>query len=234
MSKIGSYIENSSTNAQNRNLYGRIDVIEVHPLESDVDILTTLKRVEEHVPSRLAVNVEVIYIGDFEFLKEKQVNAAYQDGAIYVSNKQDSEEDLLDDLVHELSHATEEAFADEIYADGAIRQEFLAKRTSLHQVLGDYGYEPPALDVFVEVEYSELVDTYLYSVVGYEALSQLTMGVFVSPYGATSMREYFANSFEEFVLGEPGNVEKIAPSVFEKVLNLFTQGERDEYSREED
>jgi hypothetical protein len=46
--------------------------------------------------------------------------------------------------------------------------------------------------------------------------------LFVSPYGATSLREYFANCFEEyFARRQYDHVKKISPAVFEKIELLL-------------
>ena len=41
-------------------------------------------------------------------------------------------------------------------------------------------------------------DEFLYKTVGYDLLRDLTVELFVSPYAATSLREYFANGFEHY------------------------------------
>ena len=58
--------------------------------------------------------------------------------------------------------------------------------------------------------------------VGYPTLTQLTPNLFVSPYGATSLREYFANCFEEyFARRQYNHVKKISPAVYEKIELLL-------------
>ena len=78
---------------------------------------------------------------------------------------------------------------------------------------------------FFDVEYSQKLDMFFYRDVGYDALSMLTVGLFVSPYGATSLREYFANGFEEYFTGEPHNLKKISPQLYIKFQNLVEKGE---------
>ena len=45
--------------------------------------------------------------------------------------------------------------------------------------------------------------------VGYDNLNNFTNGLFSSPYGATSLKEYFANGFEEFFLGNREHLKRI-------------------------
>ena len=63
-------------------------------------------------------------------------------------------------------------------------------------------------------------DEFLSDEVGYPTLLSITMGLFVSPYGATSLSEYFANGFEFYFLKDPGYVSKISPKLYEKIENL--------------
>jgi hypothetical protein len=52
------------------------------------------------------------------------------------------------------------------------------------------------------------------------------MGLFLSPYGATSLREYFSNAFEGYFLNdEKEYVKKISPAVYNKLDKLFNSGE---------
>ena len=54
------------------------------------------------------------------------------------------------------------------------------------------------MESFLNPEYDESFDTFLYKEVGYPLLSMICSSIFYSPYGITSLREYFANGFEAF------------------------------------
>ena len=51
-------------------------------------------RVNSILPDHFSRLVDIIYIGNFDFLNQRQVNAMYMDGAIYLSNVQDDLQDL--------------------------------------------------------------------------------------------------------------------------------------------
>ena len=161
--------------------------------------------------------VKSIKIGDFSFLNSREVNALYDDesGIIYITNQQDSNTDLLDDIVHEISHSVEDLFMDHLYSDGDIEREFLAKRNALGREL-KYDYEVGHFN-FSNVEYSENFDELLYKTVGYDKLRNYTDGLFASPYGATSLREYFSNCFEEYYLGDRNYLSKLCPAAYQKI-----------------
>jgi len=53
----------------------------------------------------------------------------------------------------------------------------------------------------------------------------LTMGLFASPYGATSLKEYFANGFEKFYLGETRLVKATSPVLYNILTKLHTESD---------
>ena len=180
-----------------------------------------IKIVENSLPSFLVSNVDVIYVGDFSHFEERDTNAAYENGAIYVINVQDSAMDMADDIVHEIAHAVEERFYDEIYGDGRVENEFLGKREKLYQILK--AYEEPMIDLayFQNPDYNDKFDEYLYMQIGYPALNAFGNGLFYSPYAATSIREYFARGFEAFFLHKDlKTLANISPILYNRLENL--------------
>jgi Mlc titration factor MtfA (ptsG expression regulator) len=51
------------------------------------------------------------------------------------------------------------------------------------------------------------------------------MGLFCSPYGATSIQEYFANGFEKYFTESPQYVKKISPVMYQKVVEVINDDE---------
>ena len=98
-------------------------------------------------------------------------------------------------------------------------REFLGKRQRLFHILRAEGYDVQPKD-FMETDYSQEFDMFLFKEIGYPALTQLTMGLFLTPYGVTSLSEYFAESFEYFFVRDPQCVKKITPSCYTKILEL--------------
>ena len=89
--------------------YNSILVKIVDPLKKEININDTISIIEEAIPySLFSGYVEEIIFGNFEFFKEKNFNAFYdkENKIIYIrSEEQSDQKDLLDDLVHEISHA---------------------------------------------------------------------------------------------------------------------------------
>ena len=82
-----------------------IDVYIKDKLPSHIDFDLCLKKVAKLVPSYLLGGVDIIYVGQFDFLKDRNINALYSDGAVYITNEQDDNQDIIDDIIHEISHS---------------------------------------------------------------------------------------------------------------------------------
>ena len=167
--------------------------------------------------------VEMILIGQFQELIDREIQSIWkaEEGTIYVTNEQDSEEDMIDDLIHEFAHATEDKFGFDLYSDDQIEKEFLQKRRHMHDILSAHGYAS-SLSPYLELAYNAEFDSFLHKEIGYEKLTFLTAGLFPSPYAATSLREYFATGFEEYFLpnGDRGSLQQMSPALYNKITLL--------------
>jgi hypothetical protein len=188
-------------------------------LPSHIDPDLVFSTFSKLIPSHLLTGVDIIYVGEFDVFKEKKVNAVFQDGAIYVSNEQDSNQDMIDDIIHELAHSVEEKFTQYIYNENDLKNEFMGKRKRLYDILNSYDYKPPA-SIRTVFHYDEQIDMYFYKKVGYEAMWNLVNGLFPSPYSTTSLREYFAVGFEQYFMGEKAMIKKYCPVLYSKIENL--------------
>ena len=216
------YIKESSKKAlmesKEKLLHGK-NVFISNDLPMGFDLDHVLRTVEKYVPLHLMRLVDVVYIGDFPFLKKRNINAAYNDEALYITNEQDDEKDMLNDIVHETAHSVEKLYPDEIYSDQSVENEFIGKRKRLCNLLSSEGYRISRSSCR-KVEYDKEFDEFLYKTVGYEKLVNITMGLFMSPYAATSLREYFANGFEAYFIGDRAYLKKVSPYLYNKLEQL--------------
>lgn len=206
-------------------MWNGVEVFVKDPLENqELSLSKVLVKVGERIPKYLMRNVDSIYIGKFDFLQNKEVQAMYESSSIFVTNEQDSEDDMADDLVHEIAHSVEDMYQREIYEDGFLEKEFLNKRSQLYSILKSEGY-PVSLEFFMNPSYNQDFDHYLYKEVGYPVLNMLGASIFYSPYAATSLREYFANGFEAFFYyGDYDFIKKSCPKLFLKLDSLLEKG----------
>ena len=186
----------------------------------NVDLEKVVAHLEGTLPEHLLGEIEMIIVGNFPEFERRKLNAFYDGGTIYVSPDQDNDDDLYDDLVHETAHSIEQPYGALIYQNGKLEQEFLEKRRNLHKVLWQLGYKIPE-NVFLNPEYNEEFDMFLLDKVGYDKLETLTQGIFVSPYAATSLQEYFATGFTEYFLDSNHSyLKQVSPQLYKKLLFL--------------
>ena len=174
------------------------------------------------VPKRLLDSVDVIYVGDFPEFEERDINAFYDNGAIFITNDQEDDQDMIDDIIHEIAHAVEERFNDFIYSDSSIEREFMAKRETLFNLCQSYDLHPPK-SMLVNSDFDQVIDDYLYLEVGYDVINDLVNGLFISAYAATSLSEYYARTFEEWVFGHRDQVRKLSPALYNIFEDLFEE-----------
>ncbi len=199
------------------NLSG-IDVYIKDRLPEEINPDFIFNYISARVPFHLTTGVDIVYIGQFPEMKERDINAYYEDGAIYVSNIQDDEMDMIDDIIHELAHAVEKNNDELIYGDGKIQNEFAAKRKVLSTRLGQISNVPK--DFNFNIEYDREIDDYLYKTVGYDILNQLVVGIYSSAYASTSVSEYFARGFEEYFIGDKQSLKNMSPVLYKIIDEL--------------
>jgi hypothetical protein len=193
-------------------------------LNPEVSLMNVLGTIDKKIPSHLLKNLDTIYVGDFDFFKDREIQAMYENSSIFVTNNQKNEEDMCDDIIHEIAHSVEDMHKDLIYSDGALESEFKTKREKLYLVLKGEGV-PANLSDFSDCAYREEFDEYLYKEVGYPLLNMVSSNIFYSPYAITSLREYFANGFEAyFYYGDYDFVKKTCPQLFNKLNALLEIG----------
>ena len=201
------------------NIHGKPFVF-IEPFKNDINLDYIKKTIETLTPDFFFDNVDSFLVGyaDEFFKGDREYNAMFKDGAIYLSPDQDNEKDLLDDILHELAHAVEKRNEEEIYGDGRLEREFLAKRNTLYHLLDDENYD---IEDYENPEYDYKFDQHLYKGIGYDKLRTISSGLFYSPYAITALREYWANGFENYLLGNKNKLKELSPILYDKIDSFF-------------
>ena len=222
-----NYIRTSSkrSSGMSHTLFNSIPVFVKDPINNNIDLGAVLQKLEKFLPVQFTNGVDSIYIGYFDILIDREINAMYQDGAIYVTNIQDDVDDMVDDIVHEFAHAVEDVYGHMLYADNVIEEEFLGKRKRLYHIIdGISPEENVSMEYYLNPEYDIEFDRYLYKDIGYPTLSSAINGLFYSPYAITSLREYFANGFEAYFFHRDRNtLKKISPILYNKIVETIEE-----------
>ena len=206
-------------------LFGTISVFIKDPLPREISMTDVIMDLEDTIPPHFLYQVETILIGQFKELQDREVRGAYLDGGVYVTNDQPSEDQLFEDIIHEIAHSVEKMFEYELYADGNVEKEYIGKKIRFLDLLSANGINVPSR-LRYETEYSKMFDEFLFFQIGYEKIAPFTEGLFLTPYASVSVSEYFATAFEHyFAEANPGYVEKICPILFNKIKEFEKPGE---------
>ena len=210
------YIKESVKRSGIYYLNNEIPVWSEDPLPEHINLQAVLDKIEEMMPAAYFRYVDAVKIGTFPEMIDRELNAMYSDGVLYISNFQASEEDMYDDIIHETAHAVEDHNRELIYGDQRLMVEFLGKRKRLYSILKSQGYDV-ILEEFLNVNYDEGFDMFLYQDIGYEKLNNLVMGLFPGAYSVTSLAEYFAVGFERYYMKEGKKLSKMCPILIKKI-----------------
>ena len=216
------YLKNSFIKSMNERkeyyLYD-IPVYILNSMPDHIDIDYVLDEIKETVPYEFLSALEGVYVGEFPELKERDIQAMLKDDVIYLSSFKDypevTEEIVLKDIIHEVAHLVEKEYYYEIYGDSRIEDEYIGKKKRLVDLLrsNDVSFTGMGTLFFSDEAVDEL-DDFLYKQLGYDNLIPLTTGLFTSPYSVTSIREYFANGFEEYLMGDRRYIREISPNLY--------------------
>ncbi len=213
---IRDYIlESKDSNTNHFRIHG-IDVVEVDPLPPTIELPQLMNQIKDVLPEHFFRGLDKVAIKHLEEFNERHITAVYKDNSIYITNQQKNVKDLIDDIIHEFAHHVETLLTDEIYGSGVVAREFKKKRFQLKFELESEGYWTKDYD-FDNIEYDSDFDTFLYKRVGRNMLRMATTGIFIRPYAAISLREYFATGFEAYYMGKKNKLDKISPVLYDTI-----------------
>jgi len=214
------YIKESLEKTKEFLIFNRIPfLIDDSLINQDISLKSVIEKIEDLTRRNYFRGIDRIRIGNYDFLNDRDVNATFHEGTLYLSNVQDGEEDIIDDILHEVAHSLEKQYTSEIYQDKKLEHEFLRKRRKLKRILSDIGFNVDKHDFF-GVEYNKGFDQFLYKDVTYSSLKQLAVNLFCSVYGATSLSEYYASGFQQYLMGGQKCLQELSPVLYRKVDNL--------------
>jgi hypothetical protein len=227
------YIKESNKKAQDRNEYMlfNVPVYVINKFPSNIKINNILDSVKDIINKKYLDGLETIYIGDFKDLNRRDIQSMLKDDAIWISSNNVknviTEPLVVENIIHEIAHLLEEKYQSQIYGDGKLEREYNSKKNRLFHLLKNEGYDID-LGLFFSDDMLKEFDNFLYKVVGYDKISLLTAGLFLSPYSITTVREYFATGMLDYLTDNESYMKEISPVLYSKIKNIEEDIE-DEY-----
>tara|TARA_R110000787_G_scaffold132999_1_gene245255 strand:+ start:435 stop:1136 length:702 start_codon:yes stop_codon:yes gene_type:complete len=225
--KIRQIIENSILKSKKQKkeflLFSRIMVFIQDPLISDsVDFDEVVNSLEKFMPPHLFEDIDIIYVGQYQNLIDRSLEALYESGAIYITNTLSENIDYIENIIHENAHSIEDAHGLSIYGDEKVKSEFVGKRERLFHAIKSQGHDVAGLD-YLNAEFSQEMDDFLHKELGYDNLNYLINGLFLNPYAVTSIREYFASGLEKYFLdgAKREQLRRFSPELTKKIEELI-------------
>jgi hypothetical protein len=219
------YIKESNKKAQERNEYMlfNVPVYVINKFPSNIKVNNILDSVKDIININYLDRLEAIYIGDFKDLNKRDIQSMLKDDAIWISSNNIknviTEPLIVENIIHEVAHLLEEEYQSQIYGDGKLEREYNAKKNRLFQILKADGYNID-LELFFSDNMLKEFDNFLYKVVGYDKISLLTAGLFLSPYSVTTIREYFASGVLDYLTNEDSYIDEISPILYSKIKTM--------------
>jgi len=203
-----------------KQMKGGVEIYVDDPLPDGISVNDFIKTAERALPSHFFKHIDSIHIGEYDFLLRNNMKSYYKNGKIFISAADTTLPHLLFDLFHEVAHSLEKPYNEFIYGDGALEKEFLNKRITFERFMNVYFPETKKYS-FNNTEYNKEFDELLHKRIGYDKLRNFTDSIFVSPYAATSLREYFASGLESYIEGNREELDRLCPVLYNKIKLLY-------------
>ena len=219
------YIKESNKKAQDRNEYMlfNVPVYVINKFPSNIKINNILDSVKDIINKKYLDRLDAIYIGDFKDLNRRDIQSMLKDDAIWISSNNVknviTEPLVVENIIHEIAHLLEEKYQSQIYGDRKLEREYNSKKNRLFHLLKNEEYDID-LELFFSDDMLKEFDNFLYKVVGYDKISLLTAGLFLSPYSITTVREYFASGMLDYLTSDNSYIDEISPVLYSKIKQI--------------
>ena len=122
---------------QTHRLFNQIDISLLSSFPDSVNIKNVVTFIEHEVPDYLFSEIDVIYVGNFDFLTKEFKTSKFMENAIYLSDTITTDEDVLYNVAKSLSDSLEEKHTHFIFEDFEVIGEINVDE-SFSDLLVDY------------------------------------------------------------------------------------------------
>lgn len=193
------------------------------PLPQNINPEELKKNIFSKLPGGLFKDINNIFIGDFEYLKNRGATAISYQNSIFLTDAQDNIEDLVNDIAHELGHSLEKKFFHNIHKNNDLKREFLSKKKLAISILKSmgFGFSP---EHTCSPEYDKEIDDLLTNKIGLHNIEKEFANLVTTPYSLVSLSEYFSEGLECFLLYDRFSLAKMCPVLY-NVIDTIVESE---------
>ena len=119
-------------------LFNKIDISFLVPFVEDINLDKVVQEIDRKIPPRLFCEIDVVYVGKFDFLDEDGLCSKFMDNAIYLSNSTFYESDVVYDITMALSESIEKKYTHLFYNDDGVIEELEKHTEDLVSVICEY------------------------------------------------------------------------------------------------
>ena len=128
---------------KNHRLFDKIDISFLNPYDKGIDLQNVKKEIEKMIPASLFSEIDIIYVGKFDFLDDNHLNSKFMDNAIYLSNSAYYDSDVVFDIVSGLAESIEKKYMHLFYNNEDVFRE-------LEQYSGEEDVVGAIYDFFIQ------------------------------------------------------------------------------------
>tara|TARA_R110000824_G_scaffold389596_1_gene585754 strand:+ start:594 stop:1070 length:477 start_codon:yes stop_codon:yes gene_type:complete len=129
-------------------LFNKIDVSFLNSFVEEISIEKVLGEIEKKIPVCLFSEIDIIYVGKFDFLDDEVGCSKFMDNAIYLCNRAHYESDIVYDITSGLAESIEQKYIHLFYENKEVTRE-----------LENYwNADQHSTDNFVDVVYEFLIE----------------------------------------------------------------------------
>jgi hypothetical protein len=104
-------------------LFDKIDIQFLNPLTNDISFENIIIEIEKKISSQLFSEIDIIYVGEFDFLKDEHLTFKFMESAIYLTNSSHYESDIIYDITSALAQSLETKYIHLIYDNRRVFKE---------------------------------------------------------------------------------------------------------------
>jgi hypothetical protein len=210
-------------------IYNKILIYIKNNLKLSINMNYVIEIIENIIPKHIFNNnIDTIFIGEFQELKNKNLDVIYKEKSIYISNtKQYTNESLIYCILLGVGYSLLYSQKDYLFKDNIIQIEFLKKRVQLSNIL-KYYVEKGILEYekLISIDYYRMLESVvvhlLESLPRDKNILNALNEIYITNFGMFSIENYVIDGYVELLYTKDlSKFKRVYPELFLKLDKLI-------------